>query len=145
MIRGNASDFIDHPLPKHFVSAHGASHHPRAPGPPPSKPGVDWARELYKSYTDSGSLGILKKFKFCVWVVCWWRHNGGVFASFWPRLIGPGRQPNEPFFLAKVFLETRLWSEFLQLLIGFLAFLEPKLWLKNKNLGKKSSPTKAGM
>jgi len=33
MIRGNASDFIDHPLPKQFVSAHGASHHAWVPGP----------------------------------------------------------------------------------------------------------------
>jgi len=33
MIRGNTSDFIDHPLPKHFVSARGASHHAWAPGP----------------------------------------------------------------------------------------------------------------
>jgi len=27
------SDFIDHPLPKHFVSAHGASHHAWTTGP----------------------------------------------------------------------------------------------------------------
>ena len=33
LIRGNTSDFIDHPLPKHFVSAPGASHHAWAPGP----------------------------------------------------------------------------------------------------------------
>jgi len=33
MICGNASDIIDHPRPKHFVSAHGASHHVWAPGP----------------------------------------------------------------------------------------------------------------
>jgi len=33
MIRGNSSDFIDHPLPKDSVSAHGASHHAWAPGP----------------------------------------------------------------------------------------------------------------
>jgi len=37
MIWGNTSDFIDHPLRKHFVSAYGASHHVWAPGPPPSK------------------------------------------------------------------------------------------------------------
>ena len=45
MTCGNTSDFIDHPLPKHFVSAHGASHHAWAPGSPPSKSGAD-ANEL---------------------------------------------------------------------------------------------------
>ena len=39
---GNTSDFIDHPLPKDSVSAHGASHHTWAPGPPPSKSGAAW-------------------------------------------------------------------------------------------------------
>jgi len=38
---GNTSDLIDHSLPKHFVSAHEASHHAWAPGPPPSKSGAD--------------------------------------------------------------------------------------------------------
>jgi len=33
MICGNAIDFIDHPLPYHFLSAHGASHHAWAPAP----------------------------------------------------------------------------------------------------------------
>jgi len=37
MICGNTSDFFDHPLPEHFVSAHGASHHVWAPGPPLSQ------------------------------------------------------------------------------------------------------------
>jgi len=32
-INGNISDFIDNPLPKDSVSAHGASHHAWAPGP----------------------------------------------------------------------------------------------------------------
>jgi len=41
MICGNTSDFIDHPLPKHIISAHGASHHAWAPGPPPSKSGAE--------------------------------------------------------------------------------------------------------
>jgi len=40
MICGNTSDFIDHPLLKHFVSAHGASHNAWAPVPPPSKSGA---------------------------------------------------------------------------------------------------------
>jgi len=33
LIRGNTSDFIDHPLPKHFVSTHGAFHNAWVPGP----------------------------------------------------------------------------------------------------------------
>jgi len=33
MICGNTSDFIDHPLPKHLVSTHGACHHAWVPGP----------------------------------------------------------------------------------------------------------------
>jgi len=41
MMCGNAIDFIDHPLPKDFVSAHGASHHVWTPGPPPSKSGTE--------------------------------------------------------------------------------------------------------
>jgi len=40
MICGNTSDIIDHPLPKHFVSAHGASLYAWAPVPPPSKSGA---------------------------------------------------------------------------------------------------------
>jgi len=40
MICGNTSDFIDHPLHEHFVSAHGASHQAWAPGPPPFKSGA---------------------------------------------------------------------------------------------------------
>jgi len=40
MICGNTSDFIDHPLPKHFVSAYGASHHAWVPSPLPSKSGA---------------------------------------------------------------------------------------------------------
>jgi len=34
------SDFIDHHLPEDSVSAHGASHHAWATGPPPSKSGA---------------------------------------------------------------------------------------------------------
>jgi len=40
VIRENASDFIDHHLPKDSPSAHGASHHALVPGPPPSKCGA---------------------------------------------------------------------------------------------------------
>ena len=33
--------------------------------------------------------------------------NGDVFAYFWLRLPGPGRQRNEPFFTLKLFLQTQ--------------------------------------
>ena len=39
-------------------------------------------------------------------------------------------------FLAQVFLETGIWSESLELLTGFLANLEQKLWLKKQFLTK---------
>jgi len=45
MICGNTGDFIDHPLPEHFVSAHGASHNAWAPCPPPSKSGARFQRD----------------------------------------------------------------------------------------------------
>jgi len=41
MIRGNPSDVIGHPLPEDSTSAHGASHHAWALGPPPSKSGAE--------------------------------------------------------------------------------------------------------
>jgi len=42
------------------------------------------------------------------------------------------QQSNEPIFSLKISLETRLSSESLEPLIGFLAYLEPKLWIKNQ-------------
>jgi len=39
-------------------------------------------------------------------------------------------------FLVQVVLETRPKSASLETFNGFLAFLEPKLWIKNKNSGK---------
>jgi len=41
MICGNTSDFMNHPLSKYLVSAHGVSHHAWAPGPPPFESGAD--------------------------------------------------------------------------------------------------------
>jgi len=40
-------------------------------------------------------------------------------------------------FLAQSFLESRLSSESLQNLIGFLAYPGSKLWLKKQKIGKK--------
>jgi len=47
MMCGNTIDCIDHPLPKHFVSAHRASHHAWAPGTPPSKSGADSRMKIF--------------------------------------------------------------------------------------------------
>jgi len=44
-------------------------------------------------------------------------------------------------FLAHVFLESRLSSESSEPLIGFIAYLEPKLWLKIKKMDKNSTAT----
>jgi len=65
---------------------------------------VDSARELLKPSTDSGSLlvaDLLTFVKFWISFFCR-RHIWGRFLHFWPRSLGPGRQPNEPF-LAQVF------------------------------------------
>jgi len=45
-------------------------------------------------------------------------------------------------FLGSKFFVTRLSSETLEAMIGILAYLEPKLWLKKQKLGKNSNPTK---
>ena len=70
---------------------------------------------------------------------------GQVFAHIWPRLAGPGRQPKQPFFGSSFYWNYRPQSESLEPLIGFPAFLKPKVWLNNQNLGKKSSPTKGNL
>jgi len=43
-------------------------------------------------------------------------------------------------FLAQDLLESRLSSETLEFLIGFLAYLGPKLWLKTQKLVQNSTP-----
>ena len=57
---------------------------------------------------------------------------GVSFSFFWPSLRGPGCQSNEPIVSFKFFVETRLLSESLEPLIGFPAYLDPKLCHKNK-------------
>jgi len=56
--------------------------------------------------------------------------SGDVFAFFWPPLPGPGRQSIEPYCWLTFCLETRPKSESLEPLNGFLAYLEPKPWIK---------------
>jgi len=64
---------------------------------------------------------------------------GEFFAFFWPPVLGPGRQFNEPF-LAKFFwkLGRNTTSE---PLIDFLAYLELELWAKHQNMAKISAPS----
>ena len=61
-----------------------------------------------------------------------------MFLSFWsisPLALGanPISISNMPFFWLKFFLESRISSESLEPFIGLLAYLDPKLWLKNQN------------
>jgi len=61
MMCGNASDIIDHPLPKHFVSAHQAFHHARAPDFPPSKSGAVSKVESQKRFGLSLPINYVEK------------------------------------------------------------------------------------
>ena len=71
-----------------------------------------------------------------VWGSLWGASEVGVFFPFWRNLPGSGRQTNELIFWLKVFFESRLSIGSLEPLIGFLAYLEPKLWLKNRVFDK---------
>ena len=56
------------------------------------------------------------------------------FQCGWENFLQIG--PWEPVFWLTFLLETRQWSESLEHMIGFLAFLAQKLWPKKQNLGK---------
>jgi len=58
---------------------------------------------------------------------------------------GPGSKNNVLFLWLKSFLETKLSSESLDSLIGFVAYLEPKLWPTNRKLDINSNPTKGNL
>jgi len=58
---------------------------------------------------------------------------------------GPGSQNNEPFLCLNCFNKTRLSSESLKLMFGFLAYLEPKLWLTNQKIDINTNPTKVNL
>jgi len=68
--------------------------------------------------------------------------SGGVFAFLCPTLPGTGRLSNGPTFWPKYFYETGLSHESLEHLIGFLAYLDKKLWHKNKKVVKNPTPKK---
>jgi len=73
------------------------------------------------------------------------RHNWDVFAFFGLLYAALDANPMSQFFSLKAFLETRLPSESLEPSIDFLAYLEPKLWLKNKKVAKISAPTNSNL
>ena len=64
------------------------------------------------------------------------RRHKCFFCVFWPLSPGPGRQSIKPFFGWSLFLETRSKSSSLEPLNGFLAYLEPKWWIKKQKLVK---------
>ena len=63
--------------------------------------------------------------------------SGSVFDQLYPAL---GTNPMSQIFRSSFFLETRLSSESLEPLLGFLAYLEPKLWIRTRNLVKNCTP-----
>ena len=84
MIRGNTSDFIDHPLPKYFESAHGASHHAWTPGLPPSKSGagVKCDCSVQRIGTNTNNLTASKHATICCKIFCIFRETGTcIFAA----------------------------------------------------------------
>jgi len=68
--------------------------------------------------------------------------SGGVFTFLWPTLPCPERPSNGPTFLPKYFYETRLSYKSLELLIGFLAYLDEKLCHKHQKVVKNPTPKK---
>jgi len=60
-------------------------------------------------------------------------------------LLWPCEPKQRAIFMAQVFLETRLSSESLDRVIGFLTYLEPKLWFTDQKLDINSNPTKGNL
>ena len=99
------------------------------------------AREVFKLSTDSARHLVSTEKKIQFWA---WGSLGGAsqVVFFWPTLPGPGRQSNGPIFCLNFFVETRLSSESLEPLIGFLAYLDAKLYHKIQKVVKISTTTK---
>ena len=97
---------------------------------------------MFKPSTDSASLVVPSQKKFLSFgfgVLLGGVTSGGVFAFLWPTLPGPGRLSNGPTFWPKYFYETRLSHEFLEPLIGFLAYLDEKLCYNNQKVVKNTT------
>jgi len=75
----------------------------------------------------------------------WETSQVGVFLRFYGLLYPAlGANPMNQFFGAS-FFEARRSSESLEPLISFIAYLEPKLWHKNKRVVKISTTTNANL
>ena len=101
---------------------------------------------MFKPSTDSASFLDPSQKKFSVLGLGFsWRDvtSGGVLAFVWPTLPGPGRPSNGPTFWPKYFVETRLSYEFLEPLIGFLAYLDQTLCHKKQKVVKIATPKKS--
>jgi len=61
---------------------------------------------------------------------------GGVFACFRCGWLALRANPTSEFLGQVIFLESGLTSEALELLVGFITYLEPALWLENTKLVK---------
>ena len=72
---------------------------------------------------------------------CGWRHNWGTFTHF-DRGYGNLGANTKSQFLTQFVLEPTLQCESLETLIGFLAFLVPKVRPKNKHLVNNQVPQK---
>jgi len=68
--------------------------------------------------------------------------SGGVFGLLYSALDA---NPMGQYFASGFFVETRLSSESLEPLIGFLAYLEAKLFHKNQKVVNISTPTKGNL
>jgi len=88
------------------------------------------ARELFSGSNGLDSLvDCTRKNIFCLGgAFFWeWRHK---WSTFWPTLLGPGRQPLGGSISLKFSLETRLQSESFDTLDDLLGFRVQKLWCK---------------
>ena len=108
---------------------------------------VDRDREVFKPSTDSARLLVSTEKNFSVLGLGFPKRDvtSSFFAFLRPTLASRRRQSNKPIFWRKVSLEIRLSSESLKPLIGFLAYVEPKLWPEKQKLVKISTPTNANL
>ena len=99
------------------------------------------AREVFKPSTDSASRLVPSQkniFQFWVWGCLGGHHKWRCFSIFMAYFTWTWKPIEWP----KYFLETRLSYEFLDPLIGFLAYLDQKLCQKKQKVVKISIPEK---
>ena len=107
---------------------------------------ADWPRELLKPFTDyrlrnSSRLDFKKIFVLGLGFSVDDVIISACFHYFGQVYLALGVNPTNHS-LAQVFGKTRTWSASLEPLIGFLAYLKPKLWLKNPSFDKNKKVTR---